>query len=77
MTFPTVEGPAKDGASFHASPEEALKTALTWGRHRWVVERILARFSCYRRLTIRYECRADIYLAASLICLNFVRSWFR
>ena len=47
------------------------------GRHRWVVERTLARFSRFRRLTVRYQRRLDILtgfhlLAASLICLRFV-----
>lgn len=43
------------------------------GRHCWVVERTLAWFSRFRRLTVRYERRADIHqaflaLAGSLIC---------
>ena len=47
------------------------------GRHRWVVERTLSWLSKYRRLTIRYERRADIHLAflrlgCSLICLNYL-----
>lgn len=33
------------------------------GRHRWVVERTLAWLNRYRRLTVRYERRADIHLA--------------
>ena len=42
------------------------------GRHRWVVERTLAWFARFRRLTIRYERRLDIWtafhqLAAALI----------
>lgn len=48
------------------------------GRHRWVVERTLAWFSRFRRLTVRYERRADIHeaflsLAASLICWSYVQ----
>ncbi len=48
------------------------------GRHRWVVERTLSWLSKYRRLTIRYEHRADIHLAflhlgCSLICLNYLK----
>ncbi len=51
------------------------------GRHRWVVERTLAWFSRFRRLTVRHERRADIHqaflsLAASLICWNYVQRWF-
>ena len=50
------------------------------GRHRWVVERTLAWFVRFRRLTVRYERRADILeafhrLAAALICLRFVERW--
>ena len=48
------------------------------GRHRWVVERTLAWLARFRRLTTRYERRADIHLAfttlgCALICLNHVR----
>jgi transposase len=51
------------------------------GRHRWVVERTLARFARFRRLAVRDERRADIseafhHLAAGLICLKFVERWF-
>jgi transposase len=50
------------------------------GRHRWVVERTLAWFSRFRRLTVRYDRRADIHqaflsLAASLICWSYVQRW--
>ena len=45
------------------------------GRHRYVVERVLAWLVGYRRLQVRYERRADIllgfvYMACALICLN-------
>jgi transposase len=51
------------------------------GRHRRVVERTLAWFSRFRRLTVRYERRADIHqaflsLAASLICWSYIQRWF-
>jgi transposase len=51
------------------------------GRHRWVVERTLAWFARFRRLTVRYERRLDMLsafhrLAAALICLRFVERWF-
>jgi transposase len=50
------------------------------GRHRWVIERTLAWFARFRRLTVRYERRADIpgafqLLAAGLICLRFAARW--
>jgi transposase len=33
------------------------------GRHRWAIERTIAWLTGYRRLTMRYERRADLYLA--------------
>jgi transposase len=51
------------------------------GRHRWVVERTLAWLNRYRRLTIRYERRADIHqafltLGCALICFNALKTGF-
>jgi IS5 family transposase len=48
------------------------------GRHRWVVERTLAWLNRFRRLTVRYERRADIHqaflsLGCALICWNFLQ----
>jgi len=45
------------------------------GRHRWVVERTLAWLNRFRRLTVRYERRADIHqafltLGCCLICFK-------
>jgi transposase len=47
------------------------------GRHRWVVERTLAWLNRFRRLTVRYERRADIHraflsLGCALICWNYL-----
>jgi transposase len=47
------------------------------GRHRWVVERTLAWLDRFRRLTVRYERRADIHdgflkLACALVVWKFV-----
>ena len=52
-------------------------TSERLGRHRWVVERTLAWLALYRRLSVRYERRADIHeaflhLGCSLICLNYL-----
>jgi transposase len=49
------------------------------GRHRCVVERTLAWLNRMRRLTIRYERRADIHealltLGCSLICFHHLRT---
>jgi transposase len=51
------------------------------GRHRWVIERTLSWLNRYRRLTIRYERRADIHqafltLACALICFNALSDRF-
>ena len=48
------------------------------GRHRWKVERSLAWLLANRRLTVRYERRADIltaflHLACALICTGKLR----
>ncbi len=45
------------------------------GRHRWVVERTLAWLNRFRRLTVRYERRADSHrafltLGCALICCD-------
>jgi transposase len=45
------------------------------GQHRWVVERTLAWLGRFRRLTVRYERRADIHLAfltlgCAMICFR-------
>lgn len=58
-----------------------IESSQRLGRHRWVVERTLAWFSRFRRLTIRYERRADIFeafhhLAAALICWRFAQRRF-
>jgi len=48
------------------------------GRHRWVVERTHAWLNRFRRLSVRYERRADIFLAfnilgCALVCLIQIR----
>jgi transposase len=48
------------------------------GRHRWKVDRSLAWLLANRRLTVRYERRADIltaflHLACALICTRKLR----
>ena len=59
-------------------PDGGIDSSERLGRHRWVVERTLAWFSRFRRLTVRYERRIDIFeafhhLAAALICWRFVQ----
>ena len=52
-----------------------IESSEKLGRHRWSVERTQGWINRYRRLKVRYEKRADIYLAflfitCSLICLK-------
>jgi transposase len=54
---------------------KGIDSSQRLGRHRWVVERTLAWLARYRRLTVRYERRADIHhafltLSCALICWN-------
>lgn len=54
---------------------KGIESSEKLGRHRWVVERTLAWLARFRRLTIRYERRADIHeaflhLGCALICFN-------
>jgi transposase len=54
---------------------KGIDTSQRLGQHRWVVERTLAWLNCFRRLTVRYQRRADIHqafltLGCCLICFN-------
>jgi transposase len=42
---------------------KGVESSERLGRHRWVVERTLAWLNRFRRLTVRYERRADIHEA--------------
>ena len=55
-----------------------VESSQKLGRHRWVVERTFAWLNQFRRLTVRYERRADLHLAlttlaCAIICLRQVR----
>jgi transposase len=55
-----------------------VETSERLGRHRWGVKRTLVWLNRFRRLTIRYERRADIHeafvtLGCAFICLNQIR----
>jgi transposase len=50
-----------------------IESSTHLGRHRWVVERTFAWLARYRRLTIRYERRADIHLAFTTLACAPVR----
>jgi transposase len=49
-----------------------IESSTYLGRHRWVVERTFAWLARYRRLTIRYERRADIHLAFTTLACALV-----
>ena len=54
---------------------KGIDSSQRLGRHRWVVERTFAWLNRFRRLTIRYERRADIHqafltLGCALICFR-------
>ena len=56
---------------------KGVDSSARLGRHRWVVERTLAWLNRLRRLTVRYERRADIHraflsLGCALICWNYL-----
>lgn len=55
-----------------------VETSQRLGRHRWVVERTFAWLDQFRRLTTRYERRADIHhafstLGCAIICMNQIK----
>ena len=50
-----------------------VETTAKLGRHRWVVERTFAWFSQFRRLSIRYERRADIHVAFTKLATAIIR----
>jgi IS5 family transposase len=55
-----------------------VESSARLGRHRWKVERSLAWLVAHRRLTVRYERRADVliaflHLACALICAAKLR----
>ncbi|MEU8139949.1 transposase, partial [Streptodolium elevatio] len=56
-----------------------IDTSQRLGRHRWAVERTMSWLTGYRRLTIRYERRSDLFLAlltlaaAALCCKRLHR----
>ena len=68
-------------AIFSRIARRGVETSQKLGRHRWVVERTFAWLNRFRRLRVRYERRADIYLAfvllaCTLICAKRLHSRF-
>jgi IS5 family transposase len=65
----------------HRIARKGIESSGHLGKHRWVVERTFAWISRLRRLTVRYERRADIHLAFTLfacaiICFRALTSRF-
>jgi transposase len=57
---------------------KGIESAEKLGKHRWVIERTIAWFSGYRRLTLRYERKAEHFLAflqlgAAMTCWKKLR----
>ncbi|MBP2315901.1 IS5 family transposase [Azospirillum soli] len=52
--------------------QRGIESSERLGRHRWVVERTLAWFARFRRLTVRYERRADIHQAFSTLACALI-----
>jgi transposase len=76
--FPHCRGALRRRAIQPRIARRGIDSSERLGRHRWVIERTLAWFSRFRRLTVRYERRIDIFeafhhLAAALICWRFVQ----
>jgi transposase len=60
---------------------KGIDSSARLGRHRWVIERTLSWLNRFRRLTVRYERRADIHqafptLGCALICFNALQKGF-
>ncbi len=60
---------------------KGIDSSQRLGRHRWVIERTLSWLARMRRLTVRYERRADIHqafltLGCCLICFNALPEGF-
>jgi len=46
---------------------KGIESSQKLGKHRWVIERTMAWFTGYRRLTLRYERKAEHFLAFLLL----------
>nr|WP_134682161.1 IS5 family transposase [Paracoccus ravus] len=65
----------------HRNARKGIESSSRLGKHRWVVERTFAWLSKFRRLAVRYERRADIHLAftilaCAIICFRALTTWF-
>ncbi len=56
----------------HRIARKGIESTSHLGKHRWVVERTFAWLSRFRRLTVRYERRADIHLAFTILACAII-----
>ena len=76
--FPTCRRALRRRGICPRIARRGVEPSTPLGRHRWKVERSLAWLLANRRLTIRYERRADIlqaflHLACAVICAHKLR----
>lgn len=75
--YPRCRRSCQHRGIIHRIARRGIESKERLGRHRWVVERTFAWLHRFRRLSVRYERRADIHLAfltlgCALISLRFV-----
>jgi transposase len=71
--YPHLRGFLRDRRIFPRIARRGIEPTDRLGRHRWKVERSIAWLTGYRRLTLRYERKANLFaafltLAATLTC---------
>lgn len=71
--FPRCRAACRQRGIVPRIARRGIESSERLGRHRWVVERTLAWLNRFRRLTVRYERRADLHqaflsLSCALIC---------
>jgi transposase len=65
----------------HRIARKGIESSGHLGKHRWVAEPTFAWLPRFRRLTVRYERRADIHVAftipaCTIICFRALTTWF-
>ena len=80
LRLPTLPAGAAPTGITPRIARRGVESSSRLGRHRWKVERSLAWLLANRRLTVRYERRADILtallrLACALICARKLQPW--
>lgn len=70
--YPRCRHACTDRGIKHRIARKGIESSRHLGKHRWVVERTFAWISQFRRLAVRYERRADIHLAFTLIACGII-----